>query len=409
MSTNTLKCRVCDHVETDYLGDHLLETHNLTTQAYLDKYPNAGTVSQRLLERFNKERKTNRRALPPAPGTLTTKFAKVEFPVNPGVPEDVCLPLPPHFRMPEHGELGTDYQHAAIALRNRRSIFIHGLQGASKDACIHAYSYLTRTPGIIRQVQPGADIESWFFIRSFDSTGTSWEEGELLKALVEGYVCEDGSRIPYVVLISDFDRADRGQAEYLRLVTDTIKGRVQGPQGKTYDVLPGTIIAATANTAGTGDSRGRCISANPIDSSILDRFDRKLQFHWMTWEDEGPIVEAKFPMLRERAPWVFNSMAAITPKLREAILEEDLYGEFSHRAVCAILSHAEDMIRFNGGKTPSKNLLKHASRCWLDGLPDEENKKSAKNIMDPHIEGGMNDLGNTSHVGGPDLVDGWNA
>ena len=402
----TIKCKECGHNERDWIADHLAEAHSLSVDAYLTAHPGAVTVSQRLIDRWETERPRAKRTGPPALDTLSIEFSKVNFPVNYNVPESVCLPMPPEYRIPSHGALGKDVQHAVVSLACKRSLYIWGLPGSGKDALFHAWSAMTRTPAIIFQVQPGVDIQGWFFSRAFNEKGTFDEEGELLKAARDGYVCEDGTVVPYMLLISDFDRADRAQAEYLRLITDSIQGRIKGPKGVTYPVLPGTIICATANTAGSGDSRGRMTSANVIDASILDRFQRTFQFRWMDWRDEEPIVRAKFPLLVERAEGVFKTMGQVTKTLRKAIAEEELYAEFSHRGLCTVLGHAEDLI-FCSGKVPT-DLMKKAIRAWRDGLPDEESRQTAKNLIDPFLKGGAIDEGDTSHIDKDgNLADGW--
>jgi len=407
-----LECKVCGHGARDYLGDHLLEAHDLTVEAYLEAHPGAPTMSQRLADALDAEHaKSNvRRAHPPKPGDLTTTFAGVTFPVYPDVPAEACLPRPPHYREPEYGDLGVDLQHLALALSDTPppAIFVHGSAGCGKDAAFYEWSGRTHRPAIVRQVVPGADIQSWFFTREFNEKGTFDKEGEVLVALRDGYECPDGTRVPYLFLVTDFDRADRSQAEYLRLITDSIEGRVVGPGGRLFPVLEGTIIAATANSAGGGDVRGRYISANPIDGSILDRFDVALQFHQMEWEDEEPVVHAKFPLLAERAPGVFTVMGRITGTLRKAIKDEELYADYSHRSLCAILKHATRLVRQKPSGIPD-DLVRRAARVWVDKLPDEDSRSTAWNIMDPHLKGGALDAGDTSHIktGAKTLADGF--
>ena len=219
----------------------------------------------------------------------------------------------------------------------------------------------------------------------------------MFHALTEGYEAEDGRRVPYMILISDFDRATKSQAEFLRLIIDSISGRVQGPGGKIYNLFPGTQIVATANTSGGGDTRGRMVSANPIDGSIMDRFQRVIQFHWMEWKDEGPICQAKFPILATDAPAVFDQIGKATAIVRQAIYAEKLYAEFSHRAVCNILGHCQDIINMTG-QVPS-DLLKRAVRVWADGLPDEHSQAEAAKLIDPYIKGGVVGSGSSTRTG----------
>lgn len=400
----TCKVKGCGHVERDWLADHLVEAHGLSVKQYLAKHPGADTASKRLMDRANKARSNVRREHPPAPSTLTVKMAGMEFAVNAGVPAESCLPLPAHYRLPRKGDLAKDVVNSLVALKRRRSQYVWGMPGTGKDALFHAWSSWTRTPALIRSVVPGTDIEAWFFSRSFNEQGTYWEEGDVLIALRDGFKTTQGKRIPYLLLVSDLDRADRSQAEYLRLLTDSIQGRISGPMGRIDNVFPGTTIVATANTAGSGDPRGRMVSANPIDAALLDRFNRKFEFHYMDWRDEEPIVRAKHPVLVERAPWVFENMGKATKVLRDAIQGGDIYGEFSHRGLCSVLEHAEDLLICNGSKSVPKNLLKRASRAWLDGLGDPDTRKAADHLMDPYLKGGMLNEGDTSFIKDGNLV-----
>jgi len=388
MTTATLpQCRICGH-EDHYLGEHLAEVHSVGLEEYLGMFPGSPTVSDAALAAFETEREKNvRRTLPPVDTELRVNITDFAVRVNPDVPEEACLPLPDAYRFPLHGDLAVDTKEALISILSGRHVYIHGKPGTGKDALAHAISNLLRRPAIIKQVQPGSDIQSWFFSRSFDKDGTSWEEGELLRALRDGYTCRSGRKIPYLILITDFDRATKSQAETMRLVLDSISGRVEGPGGKVYKVFPGTQIVVTANTAGGGDSQGRMVSANVIDGSILDRFQRKYQFHWMEWADEVEVVKAKFPMLFERCPDAFDQVGKATAALRDAIGKEQLYAEFSHRGVCAWLGHMEDIVGMTG--SVPKDLVKRGARAFLDGMPDDETRLSAERLCDPHIRGGV--------------------
>jgi hypothetical protein len=370
------------------LGDHLLEVHGLTLDGYLKAYPGSPTVSQEAMGLFDKERaKGVRREGPPPDTSLSVSLRGFDVPVNPDVDVADCLPLPDHYRFPEHGDLAVDIVEALISIIRGRHTYIFGLPGSGKDALLHAFSYLTRRPTLIRQVDPNVDIESWLYTREFDDHGTAWKEQELLLALRDGYLTSTGRRLPYTILITDFDRANKAQAEFLRMILDSISGRVRGPAGKIYTVFPGTQIVVTANTAGGGDTRGRMVSANVIDGSILDRFERVFQFHWMEWKDEEPIVKAKFPFLAQRCPGMFQQVGKATGSLRDAVYKETLYAEFSHRGVCKWLGHAEDIIAMTG--SVPKNLPSRAARAFLDGMPDDETRLQAQRLIDPHIKGGV--------------------
>ena len=397
-----LTCSICQASVKDWLGTHLMQTHGVTVAQYEGLYPGHETVSPRVEAKVAPPANIRREA-PATASKLTVAFSGrgMTFPVNVGVPEDICLPEPEHYQIPSHGDLGRDVAFALVGLQRGRSMFIHGPPGTGKDALFHYWSAKTRTPGIIKQVIPGTDIESWYFSRSFNESGTSWEEGDVLRAIRDGYLTEDGTRVPYILLLSDLDRSQKDQAEYMRLIIDSIAGRVQGPAGKTYNVLPGTRIVATANTAGGGDSTGRMVSSNPIDGSILNRFNYKLQFHQMDWKDEELIAKAKFPTLVAQVPALFEALGRATTVMRSAIAMQTVYGEFSHRDVCHILMAADDLLSNTTSDKAKASLLKQAIRVWLDGLPDEDTRKAAVNILDPHIKGGMVQAGSPNVSGDP--------
>jgi MoxR-like ATPase len=391
-----VSCKECDW-KGHYLTQHLEERHNLTPQEYLKRYPDSPLMSRSLKKLLQKATSGILRTPVTDLQDIKANFAGLQIKVPWDVPAEDCLPLPEFFRFPQHGELFKDFREAAISLISGRSLYIWGLPGSGKDALIHAFSALARRPAEAFSVRTGEDIQPWFFSRSFNQEGTFWEEGRLLQIARDGYLTKSGRRIPYLILISDIDRADKTQMECLRLVLDSIQPRIKGPKGITYPIFPGTQFVATANSSGSGDFRGRCISSNPIDASMLDRFERSYQFHWMLWADEEPIVKEKFPLLFEKSPEAFREVGLLTMTLRKAIESEDLlYAEFSHRAVCAWLGHAEDIVRLTN--SVPDNLVQRAARCWLDKLPDPETKKIAERLTDPSIASGMESHGDTSHI-----------
>jgi len=397
------KCRLCEE-SFHWIGDHVVSAHSLGLADYLERFPGAETCSLALKRKFEETAKTRT----PAKSRLSVgiTFAGIPFSVDLRVPASACLPSPEHYATPKTGRLALDVQDVAVSLKRSRSIWIWGPPGTGKDAVLSAWCAQTRRPSLLFTIVQGADVTAWKYSRSFDAEGTSWEEGRLLKALRDGYLAPNGERVPYLIVFSDFDRATRQQAEELRQILDSIQGRITGPTGEVWPVFPGTTIVATANTSGSGDATGRCISANPIDASILDRFERKIKFHSMHKEDEEPILQAKFPRLHESFPKVIGAIMNGTEKVREAIAKEEVYCEWSHRTVCAWAGAIEDLLvtlpraETKGPKpkeTPS-GLVKRGARVVLDGLPDTDTRDNVKRILDPHISGGMVGAGNTDHI-----------
>lgn len=324
----------------------------------------------------------------------------IEIPVCQGVSEGDYFPAPPHYHLPKKGELARILQDITVALACRRHVYIHGPSGAGKDAFLQAYSFLTRSPSKIFQITPETDIQSWLFSMRLSNEGTYVQEGELLKALRDGYSTENGTVIPYLIIISDFDRATADQAEHLRLVMDSIKGRIVGLNGETYDVLPGTCIAVTANTSGSGDARGRFVSSNILDMSLLARFERFFEFTWMDWSDERKILMSKYPEMFKEIPDLRRFLGKCVPRIREAILKDDLDVEFGHRGLCRWMGHAEDLRRLLPDYDSPYDYLKRGLDAYLGGLPDYIVREKVLSYIDPHLQGGILDEGDTGHIEG---------
>lgn len=396
-----VQCEI-DGVDVHHLPSYLAEQHNMTAAEYLETYPNATLESKAVTERYAASIKNIRRAPPPPPEKLVVDIGGYKFPVNPDVPAEACLPLPAHYRLPTNGLLADDVKRALRYFLAGRSHWIWGPTGCGKDALPSAVCAWTRTPSAIFPVNPDTDIMAWFYDKNFAGGETKWIFGELFNALVNGYVSPiSGRQIPMTVVLSDFDRAARAQAEALRLVGDTIQGRVKGPRGETYPVLPGTRIVITANTMGGGDSTGKSVSANVLDTSILNRIERKVRFHLIDWRDEEPVIRAKFPGFTDRFSHLLDKIGNATSALRSAVENDELYGEFSHRDLCTWIGDCEDMIRFHEefgeGALPS-NILSLAFQSYSDGLVDAENKAHAESLVDPHFQGGVLPRGRTTGV-----------
>jgi hypothetical protein len=384
-------CRECGF-QSHSLQAHIKTAHGLELSEYITAHPGAPTVSAQLVDDFNRKAK---RAPAPSPDALEVSLMGFDGKVDCAVSEEECLPLPEGYQFPTKGRAKGVYERALMALFAGRNAFIWGMPGTGKDAIVHAYSAMTRKPVVMVTFRPGTDLAPWFYSRSIGSEGTGWEYGHLWRALTEGIKGRDGVARPALILLSDVDRADSAQAEWFRILTDSISGRIMDPHGKMVPILKGTQFVCTANSCGTGDSRGRMASANPMDASILDRLGRKIQAEYLDWADEGKVLAAKFPLLAEKAPGIFftsggeaGTLGKATEAIREAIGRGNLFAEFTHRGICEVLSECEDIARWKYNNKPlPENILKLGFRAWLEGL-DADSQLEARRVIDPHIKGG---------------------
>lgn len=320
---------------------------------------------------------------------LVSSLMGIDCKVNTNVSADECIGAIPHYHFPTTGALKQDIWHAIVSLAmshkkgTNNSIYIWGVPGTGKDALWHHICSHLRIPSAKFSIIPGADIQHWLFSQQFRNNQTEWVDGDLLKAVTQGYVDSDGNRHPMLILLSDFDRADRNQAEVLRTIMDSDNGQIVGAEGKVYPVLPGTTIVATANSMGGGDETGRCISSNVMDASLIDRFRCTVQFHPMEWVDERVICENKFPSLHSAHPTALDLVGRVTGAIRASVEREEIFTEFSHRAVSKWLSHCDSILELTGTSMQTTSLLKAGFRVILDGQSDSATKLAIKRLADP--------------------------
>jgi len=384
---NRVACAVCDF-KSHSLLDHVREAHDMTPTQYLEAHPGHGLVSQDLLDKME-EKAGTRRSPVSLPEELEVKFGGHALKVNADMTEGDCLPLPPGYRFPTKGKAKKAFSRALRSLVNGRNVFIWGMPGTGKDAAVHAYSYLTRTPVYMIQFVPGKDIAPEFYIRSIGAEGTGWEIGDLYKAVTEGIADKNGICRAPLILMSDVDRADSAQVEWFRILTDSISGRIKTPSGKMRTLFRDPItgrtaqFVCTANSVGSGDARGRMTSANPMDASILDRLGKKVETHYMHWSDESVVLKGLFPELVAQVDDTFwTGLGNCTTSLRKGIQDGDIICELTMRGLVDICEDAIDILSEKKGKMP-KDLLGMAMECWFDGL-DEDNRFEAKRLADPN-------------------------
>jgi MoxR-like ATPase len=389
----TVKCDLCGYT-SHYLVPHLAEVHNLEEE----DYAGGPVVSPELEAAYEAHCKGKKReAFNPKNGVKVT-FAGVEMPVTLDVPADACLPLPLGYKVPEHGKLADDIRRVVVRIHagNSKPVWCWGPPGTGKDAVFAALSNLTRRPCMQFNIAPDVDISAWVETRAFSEKGTYWEEGPLLKALRDGYTTPSGRKVPYLIVLSDLDRANRSQMEPLRAILDSLGGKIQSSSGM-HRVLPGTLVVATANTSGGGDTSGR-YTATAVDTSVLDRFTFKVQFHNMDSRDEEPILRAKYPDLSARFPDLVGTVMRSITAIRDAVEKEELFLDFGHRSVCNWLDATNAEATCNPKVTESSRVLRAGLQDILAGCPNEDTREALKRLVDPHIKGGAVDEGDTSHI-----------
>jgi hypothetical protein len=184
--------------------------------------------------------------------------------------------------------------------------------------------------------------------------------------------------------------------EPLRAILDSLGGRIQAADGM-HRVLPGTLVVATANTSGGGDTSGR-YTATPVDTSVLDRFTFKVQFHNMDQRDEEPILRGKYTALCARFPELLGVVMRATTAIRDAVSKEEVFLDFGHRSVCNWMDAANAEAVCDPRAKEYSKILRAGLQDILAGCPNDDTRETVKKLVDPFLKGGAVEEGDTSHI-----------
>lgn len=314
---------------------------------------------------------------------LRVKLGRSEFQIDPTVPVEDCESISSFIAPEGAGNSNVrkfNFLMALLGSDSGKPIWIWGPPGIGKDYMVRAWSALTRTPCATYQIRSDIDLQNeWLYERSFNSEGTFVKFNQLWLDLTEG---RNGR--PMTIVLSDFDRATREQIAVLRSLLDSDRPFMTGPNGEQVRVKEGTRIVVTANSGGMGDERGLCSDSMTIDSSIMDRFPFKLRFNQLDWRDESRMIAARFPEFAANDEWM-TAMENITKSVRQAVDSGDIYMEFSHRSVQAVIENTLMMRQI----TSEGRALRWAWQEWVQGsTPDLDTQMAVSRLGDPHIKGG---------------------
>lgn len=364
-----VSCCLCGSAVPN-LAAHLTRVHpGVTLEAYADSFP--GPVADpEYLSSF------------PAPRAAApiVKILGIPCRVNHGVDAAVVEKTAPHYTLPTEKDPIAYKAHRRLfdALEQGDSVWVHGPPGSGKDEALRAYSTMTRCPTLVLTVVQGQDLSAWKFARSFTQDGTYWEEGVLLKAVRDGYRAADGRVIPYLIVLSDFDRCTASQAEELRGVLDSTEGKIIGPDGAVHRVLKGTRFAATANSMGQGDPSGRMVSARMIDGSIVDRFNYGVRFAPIGESTEEEIILKAHPILKKDGH--ARTIARIGSAVRAAAEKGDADFDWTVRSSLSLAKATARAIEL--GET---NPVKYAFENIKDKAPNADVALCLDNAAASHI------------------------
>jgi len=273
--------------------------------------------------------------------------------------------------------------------------YIQGVAGSGKDTIVEQLCAEFRIPFKAFAFKDGINANNWVCRTELRSTANGGTEsvvsdGELAKA-VKGFTAKDGKVYPYVILLSDMDRARPQDLEILRnaLQLGNSAYLIDNVRGGAIPVLPGTIFIATGNTGVDGDPNGTMI-ANPIDASIINRFAR-IRAELPTKDQESKILMADHPRLdKAQAKMIVD----VLDVLRNTIKTLGLPLEVSLRDANILAKSALGFLDIGISKAFNE-ALRLATTLVVDGaFKDPRNAEQLVGALDPILKIDVNAYNN---------------
>lgn len=386
-----VQCLVCNEKGVSnsnhhYLAAHLNEQHSMSLPDYLNKYgersPIASTAVWETLRKESPERKGSKRY------DNIIKVGGIQLERRQGNPKQPFA-RPDQYMYPKKGKASKSVERIARAVKYGRTIFVYGPAGSGKSAVLRALGHDLNLECSHYPMREGLDPELYLgkeavvIDEETSQNVTRFIKGKFLKDL-EGRVGLDGVRRGVLMLIDDIDRAPAEYHEILRHVIEDNAQNVFIPElAISIDVHPDTIVVATANSAGRGDMTGYYSSVQEMDESILDRFQRVVQFHFLEKEEEKKILKNKFPSLAMACPHEFDEIMEVAETIREMIRSNEIFASFSHRRLVQWMQSAEELLKENKGKHYPK-MMSEAATDWLEWY-DVETRETVKRAVSIHL------------------------
>lgn len=384
-------CKICDRqgnsTDVHFLRDHLDTIHDMTLEDYLEEVGRDESIaSDKVWEMFDKN----------APQRTGTKNFENIIRVGDIAMErqdaevDYRFERPNCYTYPKQGDAANAISRMARSIKYGRSVFIYGPAGTGKSSSIRALAHDLNIECSHYPMRDGLDPELYLGKEAVvidEESGqsiTQFQEGKLLKDL-RGRVGKDGVRRGVLILMDDFDRVTAQYHELFRHVLESNAQNVFIPElGLNVRVHPDTIIVATANSNGRGDNTGYYSSVEEMDESILDRFDRAIEYHFLEKEEEKDILRKKFPYLvKNGEDEIFDIAMNVAEEIRHMIQDNEIFASFSHRRIVQWMQSVEELIMENDD-TYYRGVMREASQDFLDWFDKHTRHSVVERVVTNH-------------------------
>lgn len=236
--------------------------------------------------------------------------------------------------MPSVFEVGDQLEEFVVAWKNRWDHYVFGESGQGKSFTFKYLAAITHERLWSVACNGDASVNDLLGYKEIVNGNTVFNWGALPRSMQEGET----------LLLEEMDRlAPRMTTVLHNAMSD--RELYLPESGEWVKAKPGWCIKATGNTNGKGDTSGRFVSAEVLDSALLRRFRMKTHITVLSVDKQKDMIKKMFP--GQYTDQQITKIVETSEKLRASFNNDQSYGYFG---IADMVNWAEQMMYFTPGK-----------------------------------------------------------
>lgn len=364
----TVKCEICGK-DTFSLTQHLDDKHDQSVTQYQKQFPNAHVAAPELVSAVESAKRIR------VPHLVSKPLAEVvaddrEIAKQIQAGDAVRIPgtsrvLPVNANNADHPPVDPQYQtpkemEAMVwAWVKRNHTYIHGESGLGKSHMIKQIAGLTQTKVWSVCGTGDALVADLYGYNQIENGDSKFLWGALPNSMKRGepLLIEELDRLPPRVT-TGLHNAISDRELYLP------------ESGELVKAAPDWVVLATGNTRGQGDTTGRYVSAEVVDSALLRRFNTRIEMSDLTPVQMVDLIKAKLPDFNATKA---DQLQKAGVALREASRAQELFLSFG---TADLLNLGEHLLEWEP---------KEAICLAFASLLDEEDQVAVVNVVEANL------------------------
>ena len=195
-------------------------------------------------------------------------------------------------------------RHLLLAQRTGENLWFGGHKGTGKSETARQFAAYTGRSFTRINFHKFTTTEDYVGAIGLDNGQTVFKQGDFLRAFTSPST---------VVLLDEVTNADAGELA-------TLNGFLEPNSAVTYGGAvrrraPGVLVFAADNTLGSGDESGRYAGTRTMNSSLVDRFARVIQFDYLPLPQEVDAVMRHTGCAKQLAEHILASIRMARAKV----------------------------------------------------------------------------------------------